>query len=189
MNNIEWAEKLYQENYERLFALGFAFVSGNPMQVQKLEDAIQEVFYELIKKSDDLVNHQNINGWLVVTLRLKLKEQYKSQKRDEKWREFSFDDDHRDVAIHEAEKSLSQEDMLKVIIEEEQVRQLEELLGKENAAIFIKYCVNKEPTAVVAREFGLTENALWVKVNRLRKKILANQDLFLAVSLIFFKTL
>lgn len=77
MNNIEWAEKLYQENYERLFALGFAFVSGNPTQVQKLEDAIQEVFYELIKKSDDLVNHQNINGWLVVTLRLKLKEQYK----------------------------------------------------------------------------------------------------------------
>lgn len=69
------------------------------------------------------------------------------------------------------------------------MRQLEELLGKENAAIFIKYCVNKEPTAVVAREFGLTENALWVKVNRLRKKILANQDLFLAVSLIFFKTL
>lgn len=62
MNNIEWAEKLYQENYERLFALGFAFVSGNPTQVQKLEDAIQEVFYELIKKSDDLVNHQNING-------------------------------------------------------------------------------------------------------------------------------
>ena len=189
MNNIEWAEKLYQENYERLFALGFAFVSGNPTQVQKLEDAIQEVFYELIKKSDDLVNHQNINGWLVVTLRLKLKEQYKSQKRDEKWKEFSFDDDYRDVAIHEAEKSLSQEDVLKVIIEEEQVRQLEELLGKENAAIFIKYCVNKEPTAVVAREFGLTENALWVKVNRLRKKILANQDLFLAVSLIFFKTL
>lgn len=34
MNNIEWAEKLYQENYERLFALGFAFVSGNPTQVQ-----------------------------------------------------------------------------------------------------------------------------------------------------------
>lgn len=189
MNNIEWAEKLYQENYERLFALGFAFVSGNPTQVQKLEDAIQEVFYELIKKSDDLVNHQNINGWLVVTLRLKLKEQYKSQKRDEKWKEFSFDDDYRDVAIHEAEKSLSQEDVLKVIIEEEQVRQLEELLGKENAAIFIKYCVNKEPTAVVAREFGLTENALWVKVNRLRKKILANQDIFLVVSLIFFKTL
>lgn len=189
MNNIEWAEKLYQENYERLFALGFAFVSGNPTQVQKLEDAIQEVFYELIKKSDNLVNHQNIKGWLVVTLRLKLKEQYKIQKRDEKWKQFSFDDDNCDVAIHETEKSLSQDDALKVIIEEEQVRQLEELLGQENATIFIKYCVNKEPTAVVAREFGLTENALWVKVNRLRKKILANQELFLAVSLIFFKTL
>lgn len=186
MESKEWAEKLYQEHYERLFALGFAFVSGNPTQVQKLEDAIQDVFYELIKKSDALMKHENIAGWLVVTLRLKLKEQYKRQKRDDKWSEFSFDDEHIDVAIREAEQSLSQRDALKIVLEKEQIQQLEDLLGKENAMLFIKYCVNKEPTAVVAREFGLTENALWVKVNRLRKKILDNQELFMAISLIFF---
>jgi len=98
------------------------------MQVQKLEDAIQEVFYELIKKSDTLMKHENIAGWLVVTLRLKLKEQYKKKKRDDKWSKFSLNEDHVDVAIREAEQSLNQQDALKIVLEKAQIQQLEEFV-------------------------------------------------------------
>ena len=98
------------------------------MQVQKLEDAIQEVFYELIKKSDTLMKHENIAGWLVVTLRLKLKEQYKKKKRDDKWSKFSLNEDHVNVAIREAEQSLNQQDALKIVLEKAQIQQLEEFV-------------------------------------------------------------
>lgn len=190
MKNQDWVEMLYRNNYERLFALGLSFVSRNPLQIQMLEDAIQEVFYELIKKSDTLKAHENIEGWLIVTLRLKLKEQFRKQKRDEKWNEFSFNEkDSHDVAIKEIEAAHSQRDGLQMILEQEKFQSLVELLGAENAKLFIMYCVNKEPSKVVAREFGLTENALWVKVSRIRKKILNNPDLFMAISLILFKSM
>ena len=108
----------------KLFRIQFR----NPMQVQKLEDAIQEVFYELIKKSDTLMKHENIAGWLVVTLRLKLKEQYKKKKRDDKWSKFSLNEDHVDVAIREAEQSLNQQDALKIVLEKAKIQQLEEFV-------------------------------------------------------------
>ena len=76
-----------------------------------------------------------------------------------------------------------------MILEQEKFQSLVELLGEENAKLFVMYCVNKEPSKVVAREFGLTENALWVKVSRIRKKILNNPDLFMAISLILFKSM
>ena len=184
-----WAAELYQKHSRRLRDVGGLFVSFNPIQMQIVEDAVQEVFCVLIRKGDRLMNHPNIEGWLMKTLRLKLQEQFRVHKREMKYAAFSFDDENEDVARKHAEEAHSQHDSLQILLNQEQMQRLEELLGKENAKLFFLYCVNDEPAKTVANELGISESAVWVRANRIRKKLLANQELFLSFILIFLQCL
>ncbi|MEG1092317.1 MAG: sigma-70 family RNA polymerase sigma factor [Acinetobacter sp.] len=185
----EWASELYLNHSRRLRDIGNLFVSFNPLQMQIVEDAVQNVFCLLIKKGNTLMEHPNIEGWLICTLRLKLREQFRAYKQDTKYSTFSFDDENEDAAINQAEMAYGQKDGLKILLDQEQLQRLEDLLGKENAELFYMYCVNGQPAKAVAQEFGISESAVWVRANRIRKKLMKNKELFLAFVFIILKSL
>ena len=52
------------------------------------------------------------------------------------------------------------------------------LLGKEDAELFLRYCIYGEKAATIAAEMNVSEQALRMRISRLKKKILMNRDMF-----------
>lgn len=179
----KWIEELYKQNYERMYAIGLIFVGNNSKQRQIVEDVIQEVFLTLMRKKQKLKDHPKIEGWLIVTLRLKLGEHIKRMSKDEKWILFSFNDENAD---NTALKDMYQDAGLEKIILEEKYDAIRNLIGKKNMKLFDMYCIQKKSAKEVAKELNMTENAVWVQVNRIRKKLLNNHELFILFIILFF---
>ena len=67
----------------------------------------------------------------------------------------------------------------------EQIALLKRLLGDQEADIFLRYCVYGEKAAPIANELGITEQALRMRISRLKKKILKNRELFAVFAALF----
>lgn len=179
---IRWVSEIYESHYKQLHDLGMLFASHAMARESIVEDAIQDVFLILLTKADQLVDHPNITGWLIVSLRNKLREQLKKEQRNRIHETFSLDAQAQKHA--EPQVSLNKE-ALEFLLEQEQTAKLTELLGEENAQLFQMYCINKIPAKTVAKAFGISESNVRVRANRIREKLLKHKELFLVLMLVF----
>ena len=123
-----------------------------------------------------LRSHPNPGGWLVETFRRCLMAQCRKLGREWKRQAFSLDDDHRPPVSNTS--ALSPESF---VHGEEQIALLHKLLGDKDADIFLRYCVQGESARQLAADYNMSESGIRVRVSRLKKKLLANQELFLCV--------
>ena len=86
---------------------------------------------------------------------------------------FSFDTEDYSVALDIDQ--LSPDEYVK---SKEQVELLNRLLGKEDADLFLRYSVYGEKAASIAAEMNISEQAVRMRIFRLKKKILKNRNLF-----------
>ena len=61
------------------------------------------------------------------------------------------------------------------------VERLMRLLGQKDAYVFLRYCVYGDTAASIAKDYQISEQALRMRVSRIKKKVLANQELFACV--------
>ena len=170
-----WVKQIYDQNYLLLHNVGYDLTAGNPLLRQQVDDVMQETFLLLYEKADSLQEHPNISGWLVKTFKNKLRKAWEKQRQDALHMSYSLDDDKRkehpliwnDSGFQSTLSVKDYDDTLK------------KLLGEENAIICEEYIVHNEPTADVAERHGLTINALWVRINRIKQKLSKNRDRFL----------
>lgn len=59
-------EEVYMNSHEALKSLCFRYLGYNPQYLPYVEDCVQEVFYAMVKKWNQLKHHKNIYGWLAV---------------------------------------------------------------------------------------------------------------------------
>ena len=184
---IEWVHDIYVTRYKRLHDIGCLFVSSDPQQQQIVEDAIQDVFCAVLKKADALIDHPNIDGWLIVSLRNELRNRFRRDRTHAKMIAFSLNDDYdRDETLI-VDANRNDSDLSDALIYQEHREQLQELLGERDAKLFFMYCVDKISAKKVALELGLSEINVRVRANRIRDKILKNKELFLILCLLFIK--
>ncbi len=177
MPDEKWLHEIYLEHYKRLHTIGRLFVGREPVHTQAVEDMAQEAFLLLWNKRDKLSAHPNIGGWLVETMRGLMLNYLRKQKRRNAYLAFSLDEEAGEPRV--ASTAFEQpEDML---VQKENLETLKTLLGDENAALFYAYCVEKKGSREIAGAFGLSESCVRMRVLRLRKTILANRDLFMAI--------
>ena len=58
------------------------------------------------------------------------------------------------------------------------------LLGDENARLFYAYCIVGQSSKEIGQAYQLSENCVRMRVSRMKKKIIANQQLFFALVLL-----
>lgn len=119
------------------------------------EDCTQEVFLLVFRKREKLDLSDNISSWLYRAARNTAKE-YR-RKHTEIPAELPGDTS----SAPDAENGFS-----------EQINEIYSILGKEDAELIIEYCEtdNKEREELAARH-GMSVNALYQKIIRLRKKL------------------
>lgn len=175
----KWFFDLYERNYALLYRVGRVFLAYDPVQESFIEDQIQETFIRAWQKRSILKHHPNPDGWVVECFRKCLVNA--CRKRNREWK-------HR-VHFPDSEESAEAIDLVHLSPDEyvkskEQIDLLFRLLGKEDAELFLRYCIYGEKAAAIAAQMNVSEQALRMRISRLKKKILRNRDLFACLALL-----
>ncbi len=173
MTNEAWLSDLYQRNYALLYRIGRVFLGSFANQETLIEDQIQETFIRAWQKHSLLQKHPNPDGWLVECVRKCLMNACRKQNRE--WQRIAFSVDMNNTPPVADARGLSPDEYVRT---REQLELLKKLLGEKDADLFIRYCVLGEKAAPIAADLGLSEQALRMRISRLKKKLLTNRELF-----------
>lgn len=169
----DWFSEMYERNYALLYRVGRVFLGTGSAKEALIEDQIQETFVRAWQKRSSLQKHPNPDGWLVECFRNCLMNACKKQSRE--WRHHAFSVDAENAQPLADQTHLSPDDYART---KEQIDLLKRLLGEKDADIFLRYCVYGEKASKIAAELNISDQALRMRISRLKKKILSNRTLF-----------
>lgn len=176
MSDEAWLSALFEEHYELLYRVGRLFCGNG--QTAMVEEQIQEVFLLAWQKRGKLRHHPNPGGWLVEAMRLKLMNSGRKLARENRHRAFSLDE--QDTGEMEDAGCVRPEDFLR---DGERRALLIELLGREDAELFWRYCVRGESAEELSGRCGISVNAVRMRICRIRKRLVKNREMFYAIVL------
>lgn len=170
----QWPEEICNDKiYKKLYAVGMEITRDDPEIRDAIPDAIQDVFLLLCKRYLVLIQHDSIEGWLVVALKYRLMDIKKSYIRSARHASFSLDDEDRQVDRLKAEaaNSLTCQTLFDLI--EEKLEAIEESIGPENMRLLEAYYYNTKESNEIAQSLGISSSALRKRVSRICMQIRA----------------
>jgi len=176
MDEAAWLEGLYQTYFDLLYDVGRRMGRARNLPADSLYDDLQEVFLTLWRKREALIDHPNIGGWLVNTLRLQI--QARARKIFKAPSGVSLDDENRPQDVLEAAVAPAMPNVLDSLLYREQIKVLEKLLGRENATLFLAYALQGYSAKELAAQYHLSEASIWTRISRAKKKIVKHSDIF-----------
>ena len=176
MSQEQWFESTYQQYADFLMRIGRRLLLDNDEDA--LYDAIQEVFLLLWDRRNELQSHPNIGGWLVEAIKFRIRGSRAKVTRRALRHAYSLDE----------EEALPLEDNSAISPEQNAVlqsrmEQLRELLGEENANLFIDYTLNGYSAKDLAQTYGVSESCVWMRISRMKRKLVAHPEIFYTILL------
>ena len=158
----QWMEALYRAQFHRLL-LYAAAVMHNP---DCARDVVQDTFHEALLHIDTLMTHSNPGGWLMQTLKYKLME-YQRANRRYLQRVLSLDGDLPAQPLYaplrmEGESPLDQDALL---------RQIKQVLTDDEYLLLKRLTLDGASHLQVAKEFHISVYASQKRLERIRKKL------------------
>ena len=150
----ELVERLYRLHFKKLFIYANA-VLRDPEQAK---DVVQDTFHEALRRIDVFAKHENPGGWLMNTLKNKLKENERTRRRD-LLRLLSLDADFPD------ESNLPEPQ------EESVIEKVERVLTPEEYQLLKRLVFDRASHLEVAQEFGISVYASQKRLERIREKL------------------
>ena len=151
-------EKLFRMEYVRLRVLATALVQDSDFA----EDCVQRAFCVALLKENELNAHPNPQGWIMQTVKYIALDEMKKRKRYSK-RIVSLDWDIADTQVQEIPdgKPDSTEILAKI----------RDALKPEEYALLMRTLEENAHGEEIAAEFGLTMNAYYKRMERIRRRV------------------
>ena len=173
----QWFETTYHQYADFLTRISRRLLTdGNE---DALYDAIQETFLLLWDRRAELQSHPNIGGWLVEAVKFRILGSRAKVTRRALRHAYSLDEEDAMQPQDSAALSPEQNAVL-----QNRLDQLRELLGEENASLFIDYTLNGYSAKDLAQRYGVSESCIWMRISRMKKKLMVHPEIFYAVLLI-----
>ena len=166
-----WFESVYREHADFCFRLGRRLLAGRQDE-EILYDVVQEVFAAVWQKRAELMNHPNIGGWLTLAVKYRMMSAESRRGKREQRQAYSLDDEELGAQL--AAPQLTPEQQAEL---QEKMDVLRDLLGEENAELFLAYAVEGYRAKELGERFGLSENCVHVRISRMKKKLVAHPEL------------
>lgn len=150
----ELLDALYREQYDFLLK----YITGHMryLDIDTAEDIIQDAFYEMVRKSEGLGDHPNLCGWLTETVKRKMISYYRKASTSE----VKMGEEWPDQGLTQKEYELLENKLF-----------LEQAASMEERELLTRHYIEGYPLAQLAKEAGISEGAMKVKLLRIRKKI------------------
>lgn len=149
-------EKIYHQYYRQILIFVCRLIRDD---IAAVEDVVQETFFEVYKKREELISHPNIEGWLYVTARNKVKKWFRNQSK------YCLSSEVMEVL----EKVEEQEE--KIFSEVDFYVTAEQTLNKDDQILLKSYYGDGFNIAESAKKLGISANACRVRLGRMRKKL------------------
>jgi len=166
MQSEKWLNTLYEQNYKRLYRLASQLLYTGVGHTADVQDVLQEVF--LLAKEKNICDHPSPVGWLLVTTR-NICGNYIQACNRSAIKQSCYAQEKFEKNIHNTnlftERYVDETKLSDMLIS------LEQSLTPEDWKFLRLYCLEERSVEEIARETGLTENAVRVKVFRIRMRV------------------
>lgn len=171
MSEYRWLEELHEQHYAILLRLARNQLFRRVGTDAEAEDVVQEAF--LLAARKNIQTHEAPVKWLMKTVVILCKkrmddaihEKKKQQRLIRQTRKAPKDKPGQAIAWQESEEPLLDE-----------LVSLEQSVSDEDWAIMHALFLRGDSNETVAKQHGMSVNALYVRLHRLRKKIVKNTD-------------
>ena len=174
-------EEITNRHYDDIYK----FCVSKTKDIDVASDITQEAFLAFFKKADKLENI-SIRAWLYKTAGIQIKAYFKNQKHENE--QISLTDCENIESAKAFAENISEEEFEALLTKAQ--RKILSVLTEDEKRVFIKLYIEKKTVRVVSEELGLTENNVYVKSHRIKKKskkIISTVDLL--ISILAFKYL
>ncbi len=155
----QWLKRLYDANYDMLYRLASNRLIASLGHSADAQDVLQEVFLLAFMKEID--KHPKPEGWLVITTVNVCKNYIQSYARQARKASKCMQ------ALQEKNRRAGIDAMKSADIRVS----LEQVLNKEEYDLLMKYCESGCTLETLAKDMNISENALRVRIFRIRKKL------------------
>lgn len=158
----KFISQLYQEYFGKLTIYAAASLKSQ----NKAQDVVQDTFHEAITHIDILMQHPNPAGWLMVTLKNKIKEYQRETQKYLRW----FLSLNSDLLVEPGQHDPRIEQQMDM--DEPSVhKQIKQLLTTEEYLLLKRLTLDRASHLEVAQEFGISVYASQKRLERIRKKL------------------
>ena len=172
-------EKTVNEYYDDIYKFCISRVEN----IESAKDITQDVFLIFMQSSKKLDN-VNLRAWLYKTARIKIQEYYRILKTEEGFKSFTECDN---IPQENVKAFDIREEEFDALLTDAQKRILS-ILNEDEKSLFVKLFIEKKTIRIISEETGLTENNIYVKSHRIKKKakkVISTMDLL--INVILFK--
>ena len=155
-------EKLYQDYFGKLTLYAGALLRNQ----SRAQDMVQDTFHEALHRVDLLMEHPNPGGWLMVTLKNKIREEQRAQRRYM----LRFLSLNTDLLTEPVSQDTSLEDQMGEN-SFSVMKCIREALTPEEFHLLKRLTIDRASHLEVAKEFGISVYASQKRLERIRKKL------------------
>ena len=171
-----WFEQVYRQYADFLFRVGRRF-QGPGEGEDALLDLIQEVFLVLWDRREELMSHPNIGGWLVEALKFRIRGARNKLTRRALRHAYSLDEED---AAPIADDDITPEQYAATRAHFDAIR---ELLGEENAELFLAYVLDGRSAHELALARGVSDSCIFMRIARIKKRLARHPEVFFGILL------
>ena len=153
-NDLKWAADLYEQYYERLYKMVLYKLANLRISPEDARDIVQDVF--LVAMDKDIRNHPVPVAWLYDA----------ANKRCQNYRRTHFRD-QRNVDINKSVLPFTPPEMTSNDI----MSILQEHLSPQDYWLIKAYCIDDIPIEELCSATGLSKNAIYIRISRIRKQL------------------
>lgn len=158
----QFLEALYRDYFPKLLLYAKTVLQDT----DRAQDVVQDTFHEAIRHIDTLTNHKNPGGWLMETLKNKIRDSERARRRFIS-RFISLDSD---IVENIIPSNQSLDDQLEQ--DDTWVRQtIEDALTPEENKLLKRLAFDKASHLEVAKEFDITVYASEKRFQRIKEKL------------------
>ncbi|MDD6800018.1 MAG: sigma-70 family RNA polymerase sigma factor [Firmicutes bacterium] len=168
-------EEITNRHYDDIYK----FCVSKTKDIDVASDITQEAFLALFKKADKLRNI-NIRAWLYKTAGIQIKAYFRNQKHENE--QLPLEDCEDMETTQGVAETISEEEFEALLTKAQ--KKILSVLTEDEKKVFIKLYIEKKTVRVVSEELGITENNVYVKSHRIKKKskkIISTVDLLIRV--------
>lgn len=153
--DMQWLEDLYNEYYDRLYKLACLKLIDSGASTEDAHDIVQDVFLLAIKKN--IRKHPNPPAWLYKTATNYCMNYIRAHQRNYK----------KILKLESSQETFQSPE----ISDEDVMAVLESKLSAQDFWLMKSYCIDKIPLATISSKTGLSENAIYIRICRIRKQM------------------
>lgn len=159
--------QLYQQYFDDLILYAIASLKNE----SRAQDIVQDTFHEAILRADVLMQHDNPKGWLMLTVKHKIREY---QRELQKYMKYFISLDN-DLLIEPGKEDPRLEQQLQGERENlPTLKEIEAALTLEEFHILKRLTIDQASHLEVAKELGISIYASQKRLERIRKKLRAH---------------